>query len=545
MARPNRCIPPSRAMIVAPQPEAADAGYEILAAGGNAMDAVLACALVQGVVDPLMSGIGGFGIMHVYDPATRQHTVWSGLGGCPLASTDTMWADRYIGETSDGFGFMVRDYVNESGATSISPPPILDLFRKAHERFGHLNWGDVFEPAIGVASDGWLLRPHVYTVFTQNERKYGRLNYGEKISLTESGRKLYLDACGDLKKPGALIENPDLARTLGLIAREGADVFFKGPLAHHISADIQRNGGLVSKEDLANCAAEEVEPLNIDYRGRRVSTVPAPGGGLYLAQALRVLERFDLTSLGHNTAEYIRLLAEVMKIATRDKDTRIADPRFLPVPTEELLSEAYASKCETIIRSGVKVDALRSGHLESKHTTHVSCVDANGMVVSMTHTLGNPSGFIVQDTGMMMNGAMSTFDPRPGQPHSIAPGKRRTSSMCPSIVFEGDRPVLTLGAPGASWIGPGVLQVVLNVLDWGMGIQEAIISPRIVATSNVIDISNRVLKRSERALCEMGYEVRRTHVSYAFAGVHAITMWPEGIEGGADPQRDGMAVGLA
>lgn len=545
MARPNRRIPTPRAMIVAPQPEAADAGYEVLASGGNAMDAVVACALVQGVVDPLMSGIGGFGIMHVYDPATKQHTVWSGLGGCPLASTDTMWADRYIGETSDGFGFIVRDFVNESGATSVSPPPILDLFRKAHERFGHLSWGDVFQPAISVASDGWLLRPHVYTVFTQNERKYGRLNYGEKLSLTEGGRKLYLDASGELKKPGALIENPDLARTLGLIAREGADVFFKGALADHISADIQRNGGLVSNEDLANCAAEEVEPLNIDYRGRRVSTVPAPGGGLYLAQALRVLERFDLTLLGHNTAEYIRLLAEVMKIATRDKDTRIADPRFLPVPTDELLSEAYASECEAIIRSGVKVDALRSGHLESKHTTHVSCVDANGMVVSMTHTLGNPSGFIVQDTGMMMNGAMSTFDPRPGQPHSIAPGKRRTSSMCPSIVFEGDRPVLTLGAPGASWIGPGVLQVVLNVLDWGMGIQEAIMSPRIVATSNVIDISNRVLKRSEKALGVMGYEVRRTHVSYAFAGVHGITMWPEGIEGGADPQRDGMAVGLA
>lgn len=545
MARPTRRIPTPKAMIVAPQPEAADAGYEVLAAGGNAMDAVLACALVQGVVDPLMAGIAGFGIMHVYDPATRQHIVWSGLGGCPLAATDTMWADRYIGETSDGFGFIVRDYVNESGATSASPPPILDLFRKAHGRFGRLSWGDLFEPAIGVASEGWLLRPHVYTVFTQNERRYGRLNYGEKLSLTEGGRKLYLDAAGAPKKPGTLIENPDLARTLGLIAREGADAFFKGSLADHISADIQRNGGLVSKADLANCLAEEVEPLSIDYRGRRVSTVPAPGGGLYLAQALRVLERFDLISFGHNSGEYIRLLAEVMKIATRDKDTRIADPRFLPVPTEELLSDAYASECEAIIRSGVKVDALRSGHLESKHTTHVSCVDENGMVVSMTHTLGNPSGFVVQDTGMLMNGAMSTFDPRPGQPHSIAPGKRRTSSMCPSIVFEGERPVLTLGAPGASWIGPGVLQVVLNVLDWGMGIQEAIMSPRIVATSNVIDISNRILKRSEKALGETGYEVRRTHVSYAFAGVHGITMWPEGIEGGADPQRDGMAVGLA
>lgn len=544
MPRPTRRLPKSKAMIVAPQPEAADAGAEVLANGGNALDAAITCALVQGVVDPLMCGIGGFGIMHVYDPATRKQTIWSGLGGCPGAATDTMWLDRYIGETTDGFGFIVRDFVNEAGATSATPPPILDLFRRAHQRHGGLGWADLFQPAVDVARRGWLLRPHVHTVFTQNERKYGRLNYSEKLASTEGGRRLYLEGDGSPKKPGALIQNPDLARTLELIAREGADVFFRGSLADHIAADVARHGGILSKEDLAACVAEEAAPVDVLYRGRRFSTVPAPGGGLYVAQALRLLERFDLHELGHNSAEYIRLLAEVMKIATRDKDTRVADPRFVDVPTEELLSDAYAAECEALIRSGAKVDAGRSGHLESKHTTHVSCVDRNGMVVSMTHTLGNPSGFVVEDTGFMLNGAMSTFDPRPGRTHSITPGKRRTSTMCPSIVFEGDAPVMTLGAPGASWIGPAVLQVTLNVLDWGMGIQEAILAPRAVATSNVIDLSNRIRRGTETALVAMGYEVRRTHVSYAFAGVHGISMWPEGLEGGADPQRDGMAVGV-
>ena len=544
MPKPLRKLPTPNAMIVAPQPEAVDAGYEVLAHGGNAMDATLACAFVQGVVDPLMSGVAGFGIMQVYDPASGQHNVFLGLGGCPAAATDTMWEDRYLGETSDGFGFILRDFVNECGAMSVSPPPILDVFDKAHRRFGQWAWSDLFEAAITTAQKGWLLRPHVYTVMTQNERKYGRMNYGEKLAVTEGGRKLYLDAQGDPKKPGTLIENPDLARTLSLIAQKGADVFFRGALGDHICADIARHGGILAKSDLENCHAEEVEPLNVHYRGRRVSTVPAPGGGLYLAQCLRVLELFDLTAQPFNSAEYVRILAEVMKIATRDKDTRIADPRFFDVPTDELLSTAYAEECAAQIRAGVKADALRSGHLESKHTTHISCVDKNGMVVSLTHTLGNPSGFVVQDTGMLMNGAMSTFDPRPGRPHSIAPGKRRTSSMCPSIVFEGDRPVLTLGAPGASWIGPAVLQVLLNVLDWGMGMQEAILAPRIVATSNIIDISNRILKRTEKRLTDMGYEVRRTHVSYAFAGVHGISMWPDGLEGGADPQRDGMALGL-
>lgn len=544
MAKPVRRLPKPNAMIVAPQPEAADAGFEVLASGGNAVDAALACAFVQGVVDPLMSGIAGFGIMQVFDPVSGKHTVFIGLGGCPQAATDTMWADRYIGETSDGFGFIVRDFINECGATAVSPPPILNVFEKAHAQFGSMPWRDLFTPATTIAREGWLLRPHVYTVFTQNERKYGRLNYGEKIAITEGGRKLYMDAEGALKKPGTLIENPDLARTLSMVADHGAEVFFRGPLGDHICSDIQKHGGLLTKADLENCHAEEVAPLHVNYRGRRISTVPAPGGGLYLAQTLKLLERFDLVAEGFNTPHYVRLLAEAMKIATRDKDTRIADPRFYDVPVDELLSDTYADNCAAFIRSGAKADALRSGHFESKHTTHVSCVDKNGMVVSLTHTLGNPSGFVVEDTGMMMNGSMSTFDPRPGRTHSIAPGKRRTSSMCPTIVFEGDHPVMTLGAPGASWIGPAVLQVILNVLDWGMGMQEAILAPRIVATSNIIDISNRILKRTERGLEAMGYDVRRTHMSYAFAGVHGISLWPDGLEGGADPQRDGMAIGV-
>jgi len=531
-------------MIVAPQPEAVDAGYEVLMNGGNAMDAALTCALVQGVVDPLMCGIGGFGIMHVYDPKTRQQIVWNGLGSCPLAATDTMWEDRYLGETTDGFGFILRDFVNECGATAILPPPILDLFRQAHGRFGRLGWSELFQPAIQTATDGWLLRPHVHTVFTQDERRFGRMNYGEKLAVSEGGRKLYLHEDGSFRKPGSLIRNEDLACTLGIIARDGADTFFHGALAGQIASDIARHGGLLSRADLTACVAEETAPVHVDYRGRRYSTVPPPGGGLYVAQALKLLERFDLTKLGHNSAEYVSLLAEAMKIATRDKDTRITDPRFIPVPVDELLSDAYADECAALIRSGVKVSLERSGELESRHTTHVSCVDRDGLVVSMTHTLGNPSGFVVEDTGIFMNGAMSTFDPRPGRPHSFAPGKRRTSSMCPSIVFEEERPVMTLGAPGASWIQPAVLQVSLNVLDWGMGIQEAIMAPRMVATSNVIDISNRMLRRTERGLVEKGYSLRRTHISYAFAGVHGITMWPDGLEGGADPQRDGMAVGV-
>ena len=166
------------------------------------------------------------------------------------------------------------------------------------------------------------------------------------------------------------------------------------------------------------------------------------------------------------------------------------------------------------------------------------------MIATMTHTLGNPSGFIVKDTGFMLNGAMSTFDPMPGNPNSIVPGRRRYSSMAPSIIYDGNEPVLTLGAPGASWIGPAVAQVILNVLEWGMDIQEAISAPRMVSTSNAIDISNRIPMPVQKGLEQLGYEVRRSHLSYAFAAVHGITRFDGELRGGADPQRDGYAEGV-
>lgn len=544
MSRPNRRLPVPNAMIVAPQPEAANVGAEVLANGGSAMDAVLACALVQGVVDPLMCGIGGFGIMHVYDPATKTQLVWTGLGGCPKAATPEMWNNIYQGETTDGFGFIVKDFLNETGATSVAAPPILRLFQSAHKRFGRLGWSDLFQPAIGVANEGWLVRPHVYTVFMQNERKYGRMNFGEKLMVSESGRRLYIDGSGNPKAPGSLVVNTELAETLTLIAREGADAFYKGSLGSHLVSEINAGGGLLSMEDLDLCKADEDVSLDVSYRSHRVSTTPTPGGGLFVCQLLKLLEKFDLAALGHNSPEYIRVLAEAMKIGGRAKNEFVSDPRFVDVPTEKLLSDVHAEECAERIRRGEKTELSREESPESKHTTHVSCVDSNGLIVSMTHTLGNPSGFMASGTGFMMNGAMSTFDPRPGRVHSIAPGKRRLSSMTPSIVFEDDKPVMTLGAPGASWIGPGVLQVLVNVLDWGMGMQEAIMAPRVVATSNAIDISNRIPRGTQRQLEAMGYETRRTHLSYAFSGVHGITMWLGQLEGGADPQRDGMAVGV-
>jgi gamma-glutamyltranspeptidase/glutathione hydrolase len=314
-------------------------------------------------------------------------------------------------------------------------------------------------------------------------------------------------------------------------------------LAARIAADMQAHGGLLCAEDLAGYSLEHREPLCVDYRGTTLSMPPPPAGGVVIGEMLRILEQFDLVSMGHNSPEYIRVVSEAMKIAGRDKDRYVGDPRWHPVPLDRLLSSAYAAECGDAIRAGKRTSLARVP--EPAGTTTVSCVDADGMVVSMTHTLGLPSGVIVPGTGFMMNGAMNWYDPLPGRAGSIAGGKRRYSSMSPTIVLAGGAPVATLGAPGGAWITTAILQAILNLLDWGMGMQEAVMAPRFSATSDRIDISNRIPFATEAALRAIGYEVTRSPQSYAIAAVHGISMWDGVLSGGADPQRDGYPAGVA
>ncbi|WP_458095662.1 gamma-glutamyltransferase [Roseomonas sp. WA12] len=544
MPRPARRLPSPRAMIVAPQPEAVEAGEAILRAGGNALDAVLACALAQGVVDPMMSGIGGLGVLQLLDPRSGTHVILDGLSAAPRACTDDMWADRYVGECPDGFGYIVRDHLNEIGHRAVTTPGILRVFGMAHARFGRADWADLFQPAIGLAEEGWLVRPHVATMFHLDEKAYGRLSYAAKLGLTEDGRRIYMGEDGAPKRLGNTVRNPDLAATLRLVAQEGAETLYTGELARRVVADMQAHDGLLSAEDLAGFMPAWREPLRVDYRGYGIAVPPPPAGGVVVAEILRIIERFDLPALGHNAPEYIRVLAEAMKTAMRDKDRHIGDPDFIPPPLARLLSDAYADECAASIRAGEKVPLPRIG-ADAKHTTTVSCVDADGMVVTLTHTLGLPSGVIPPGTGFMLNGGMNNYDPRPGRAGSLAPGKRRFSTMSPTIVFDGKTPVATLGAPGGAWIAVAILQVLSNVLDWGMTMQEAVMAPRFSSTSDAIDISNRIPRATQKALEKMGYEVRRNPTSYPFAAVHGITMWEGALEGGADPQRDGLAAGIA
>jgi gamma-glutamyltranspeptidase/glutathione hydrolase len=371
----------------------------------------------------------------------------------------------------------------------------------------------------------------------------GRVGSAERIAFTPASRALYCRADGSPKRVGDRVVNPDYGAVLRTIARSGADAFYRDDIADAIDADMRAHGGLLRRSDLETFQIVRNVPLSRFYRNFRVTSNQAPGGGIMLLEMLGTLENFDLRSLGHNSVEYVRVVAEAMKAATRDKDHFIGDPSFVDVPTERLISRDHCADIADAIRRGKKVEVARfNAGLPSKETTQVSICDAQGNCVSMTHSLGMPSGVVTKGLGFMYNGCMGVFDPRPGRAGSLAAGKARFSSICPSIVFEGDRPVLVIGAPGATQIAMGVLQVTLNVLDFGMIMLEAVSAPRFSATSNMIDLSNRIPRSTERELVGLGYRTVRSPLSHTFAWVHGIKITPDGLEGGADPATDGMVL---
>lgn len=530
-------------IITAPQPEAVEAGADVLAAGGNAVDAAIACALVQTAVDPFMCGIAGFGSMQIYMPGQGVHEFVDFHGRAPSAATPGMWEALIIAENEDGFGFSLEGAINEIGYQSVTTPMTLKAFAAALDSFGTKDLASLLQPAIAYCEDGWLVRPHV-AAYWHEKPTAGRRPHSEFCTRFPATRAIYADTDGAIHGVGARVFNPDMARTLRRIAEHGADDFYSGALADEIIADIQAHGGLITAEDLASVAPARTEPLKGTYRGYDIATNQPPGGGVMLIEMLNILENFDLAAMGHNTPAYIATVSEAMKIATIDKDNKVGDPAFVEVPVGELTSKAYAAEQAERIRRGEKANVVRlnRGGEESRDTTHICVADRDGNIVSVTHSLGAPSGVVTEGLGFMYNGCMAVFDPRPGRAGSIAPGKSRFTAMCPTLIFKDGAPTHVIGAPGGTYITMGVLQGILNMIDFGMTAQEAVAAPRFCTTSNTIDITNRVLRRTQTALEAMGYSVRRSPLNYHFAGVHALRRTAEGWDGGADPGRDGMVI---
>ncbi|HWS75019.1 MAG TPA: gamma-glutamyltransferase family protein [Quisquiliibacterium sp.] len=532
------------AMVSAPQPEAVEAGLDILASGGNVVDAAVGAALVQTAVDPQMCGIAGFGSLHLHLPQRGVHELIDFHGRAPLATRADMWADRIVGECDDGFGFMLREQVNEIGYQSMTTPLTIKAFDEALSRYGTRSLAELIQPAIGCCEEGFAVRPHVHRFWTEPAIS-GRIERIRVLKDYPATAKIYTKPDGSIYKVGEVLRNPDMGLTYRRIAEHGVEDFYEGKIGHRIAADMAAHGGLITLADLAGCATETTQPLWTTYRGHRVATNPLPGGGLLIVMMLNILEHFDLAAMGHDSPDYIATVSEAMKIATVEKDTRIGDPRFVDVPLAELMSKEWAARMADRIRRGEKthVPRINPGGKESRDTTHICVADASGACVTLTHSLGSSSGVVTDGLGFMYNNCMMVFDPRPGRPGSLAPGKARFSALSPTIVFRGDAPFFLVGAPGGTTITMGNLQAILNAVDFGMDAQQAVSAPRFCATSDNIELTNRVLRSTQRALEARGYPVLRHAFSHMFPLVHAIRIVDGRLDGGADPAGDGMAAG--
>ena len=304
------------------------------------------------------------------------------------------------------------------------------------------------------------------------------------------------------------------------------------------------NGGLLSYTDLSNYTTTRTDPLSGSYNGFQINTNQPPGGGIMLLEMLNILENFDLAKIGHNSSEYIRVVSEVMKRATLDKELFVGDPLFVDIPLEKLLSKKYALGISKAIEQNERTLINRVTQKEPKDTTHVSVVDKAGNCVTMTHSLGMPSGVITDGLGFMYNGCMAVFDPRPGRAGSIAPGKSRFSSLAPTIVSKNGDPHIVLGAPGGTQIAMGLLQAIINVIDFDMTMLEAVSAPRFSSTSNIIDVTNRIPKYVTNELQKNDFQIVRSPLTFGVAAVHGIRIIDGKMDGGADPGHDGVALGL-
>ncbi len=533
----------SRNMIVGQQPDAVEVGARLFMAGGNAVDAAIGCAFAQSVIDQMMCGIGGYGVMQVYAPQQKAHEAITFLAQAPAAVREGMWADLLEYETRDGFGFVLKGRVNEVGYQAVCTPGSVRGFHNAHARYGRLAWKDVIRPAIRLAAEGYRVQAFEHQ-YRSVPDAIGRLDTNTKLAFSKNYRHLFFNGEGQPRRGGDLVKNPDLAGTLTLIAEQGPDVFYTGAIAERIDADMRAHGGFLAKSDLAEYRVEVEAPVWGEYRGLEIAAAPAPSSGPALIRMLQTLEHFDLRSLGHNTPDYIRIVAEAMKRAQAIKEEVIGDPRQMEVPVEAIVSKAAAAADAAAIKRGEKAHIERAKLKEPAETTHLGAIDRDGMCVVLTHTNGMQSGVISDGLGFMYNGQIGSYDPRPGRTQSLVPGRRRVTSMAPSILFRDGKPYMLIGAPGGSNIPMALLQAIVNVVDFGMTVGDAVSAPRFSATSDLVDVSARIPTYVCEALAKMGYGTARSAQSYTNARVHAILIDGDRIEGGADPAGGGMALAV-
>ena len=522
-----------RGMVVTNHPLASAAGAEMLAAGGNAIDAAIASLFTLTVVEPMMVGILGGGMAHIR-LSDGRHVVIDNQSMAPLATGPTTYTPdpKAAPGTMDTIGRK-----NAIGPTAVASPGNLKGWCEALSRFGTFPLADVMEPAIRHASRGFRTTRYLTECVT---------DCAADMALDAEIARIYLPG-GTPIEPGTRLVTGDYAETLRSIAREGPDLLYSGALGRIYTDHMAKSGGHIGRDDLTGYRTIDRDALRGTYRGFDIIGPPPPSSGpLHIIQMLNILEGYDIGKLGFGSTDTLHLLAEVMKIAFADRAAATADPAFVKVPVEKLLSKAYATqRRERISMERAQEWTAEVSPGEGAHTTHLTVADGMGNIVATTQTINSLFGarYMVPGTGMIPNNYMFVFTPHPGRASSVAPGKRITSSMSPVIALRDGKPRFALGLPGGLRIFPSVMQALSNLIDHGMSVQQAVEAPRLWTQGYALEIENSVPTDILAALKDRGHDV--APVGNVGGGMSAIQFDADGTMTGAACWRaDGTPIGI-
>lgn len=540
-------------LVSAANPYAGEAGLEILRRGGSAVDAAIAIQLVLTLVEPQSSGIGGGAFMLYHQPATDGGqavlTSYDGRETAPREVTPDLFAA--IPPTREGF----LDAI--AGGRSVGTPGVVAMLAMAHEKHGRLPWGDLFAPAIRLAEEGFTISPRLQ-FSAETDSLIRRFDAARAYLIREDGRARFA---------GTTLRNPEYARTLRILQKEGPRAFYEGPIADAMVAAVRNspiNPGALSHADLKEYAPLEREPVCGAYRLYRVcGMAPPSSGGTTVIALLGILERFPMGEYGSDSAEAAHLFAEASRLAYADRDLYVADPDFVDVPVAGLVDPAYLKSRAALVNPAQSMGVAAAGTPPGAEaraaalspalpsTSHFVVTDKWGGVVSMTTSVENIFGSRLMAAGFFLNNQLTDFSFKPERDgvavaNAVAAGKRPRSSMAPTVIFDGaDRLRFAIGSPGGPLIIDFVARAITGLIDWNMPMSAVVAMPHVINTNGAtqLEAASGVADQADR-LRAMGHEVNVRRIT---SGLHGLAVeWRDGqrvITGGADPRREGVVLG--
>lgn len=540
----------AEAMVSTANDHASKAAAAMLEQGGSAVDAAISAQLVLSFVEPQSSGIGGGAFLLHYSGETGCIDAYDGREKAPAGATSRL----FLQQTGEPMGFMAAVV----GGRAVGVPGVIKMLELAHKAHGKLEWQKLFVPAIKLAEDGFAVSPRMSGLIARFKRLRGE----------PTTQDYFYVSAGGVRKPlasGHLLKNPAYAETLRIISQKGAKGFYAGQVAKAIVDAVQghrSNPGTMTMDDLAAYEAKRREPVCAPYRDFRVCGMPPPtSGGLTSLMILKMLERFDMGSLKPGSVEAVHLISEASRLAFADRGVYMADSDFVEVPVEGLLSQGYLTARSGLIdpakamsnatagmppgvtkKKAAADDATRPG------TTHLSIVDSDGNAVSMTSSVEGGFGAHLMAGGFLLNNQLTDFSFRPERDgmkvaNRVEPGKRPRSSMSPSLILnENGKLFAAVGSPGGSRIIGFVTKAMIGLMDWKLSMQEAINLPHHINRNGKTDLEkNTSVAKLARRLEALGHRVRIRGLN---SGLHGIRVTDDGLDGGADPRREGTVIKL-